>query len=607
MFARPEKAIIVQTGIPWQGAGCTIPEARRKPPVSIARFARDPKRQKGQFLTPEATAARVLEGLAFSRDQKILEPSFGDGAFLFAAIEGLLPCHAGPRKARLAKIFSENLYGVELDAALFGRFFDALKQRYDFLPERHHLHCGDFFDWFPPGQSSPLTARDYFARQWECFDLIIGNPPFGGSIRANLHDALDDVFGFRLGEKIKKETYSFFLVKSLDLLKDGGSLRFICSDTFLTINTMKGLRKLLMEYGETTIETLEHFSDETNHPMVVVEFCKTSRPCKHVRIDRESLPRTNVERTQNLSWRITPHDARYFTGVTLGDFLVASSGMTIGNNELFLREIQEGTFHEPFRFEFFNEPITLKRELARARLGILSPAQQVKIREQERRGDTRRNVRWVELKRPREVRVPHPDYCYYNKATSDILYAPPRWVVYWKDDGDAVLTFKKNGNWYLHGVGGQPYFLRSGLTWPLIAPRLCMRFLPEGYILDSGAPCAFLREGISVDELYFILGWALTPTCNRLLKNVINHTRNIQGKDFERLPYPAWIDAPAKRKLVAYVRDLVERAMAGTAFDFDHPDVAVLERRYQFRAQQQTNNHALPRRARLRQSLLFEE
>lgn len=53
------------------------------------------------------------------------------------------------------------------------------------------------------------------------FDLIIGNPPFGGSIDPSIQDELDDIFGVRNSRKIKKETYAFFIVKCVDLLKPG--------------------------------------------------------------------------------------------------------------------------------------------------------------------------------------------------------------------------------------------------------------------------------------------------------------------------------------------------------------------------------------------------
>ena len=104
------------------------------------------------------------------------------------------------------------------------------------------------------------------------FRLHCGNPPFGGTIDVEIQDALDRRYGWRNGLKIKKETYSFFIVKSLELLKPGGRITFICSDTFLTISTMRGLRRLLMNEGQPAIELLDGFFDETNAPDGDAEF-----------------------------------------------------------------------------------------------------------------------------------------------------------------------------------------------------------------------------------------------------------------------------------------------------------------------------------------------
>lgn len=43
-------------------------------------------------------------------------------------------------------------------------------------------------------------------------------------------------------------------------------------------------------------------------------------------------------------------------------------------------------------------------------------------------------------------------------------------------------------------------------------------------------------------------GQFLTPLATRILKTVGNHTRNIQGKDIERLPYPGWVGANTRRE-----------------------------------------------------------
>ena len=159
--------------------------------------------------------------------------------------------------------------------------------------------------------------------------------------------------------------------------------------------------------------------------------------------------------------------------------------------------------------------------------------------------------------------MPDQRYRPYNKANSRLLFSHPTHCIYWEDEGDAVLTYKRTGNWYLRGVGGQPYFGREGITWPLVANRFRARYIPPGYILDSGSPCAFVREGVDRDEIFFILGWLLTDLANRVLKTAINHTRNIQSKDFERMPYPHWVSATGRATVINQIKAMIAEASAG--------------------------------------------
>jgi hypothetical protein len=530
--------------------------------MSRAKTQREKKRQLGQFLTPPACAGRLARSIAFTPADTVLEPSMGDGSFIIPLIEQFLTLYDGPLQQRLDRVLTQHVFGVEIDPALYARCLANIRARWGYCPARHNLVQGDFFRyWFTP--EAPAAGVEARALgQLRRFDYIIGTPPFGGTIDPRIQDQLDRQFGFRAGAKIKKETYSFFIVKCLDMLKRDGRLLFICSDTFLTINTMRGLRRLLMSQGAVSISPLAEIFDETRHAMVVLDFRRTGES-GGVTVDGRPLSPAAIDLTGNASWRVTDDAARYFAGPKLGDYVVATSGMTTGNNDLFVRPIADGTIVEPYIFEFFKDPISLANELRRARLGALSARKIAQVAELERTGQTRRNVRALRHAAPIELRLPHADYRPYNKAVTAVVYAAPTHVIYWKDDGDAVRTYKRNGNWYLHGVGGQRYFGREGLTWQLISQRLNARYLPPGYVLDSGAPCAFLRAGVERHELYFILGWTFAPLCERLLKEVVNHTRNIQGKDFERLPYPFWVSAEQKRVIVADVRRLLDAAIAG--------------------------------------------
>ena len=499
-------------------------------------------------MTPPAVASRLVGSIPDSNVDTALEPSFGDGAFLLPLVERAVRAEtSGTTNQKLGRVLTERVWGVEVDPALYEVALRKIRDRWSPLPREHNLTMGDYFRFEPAFQR---------------FDLIVGNPPFGGTFDAEIEDALDRRFGWYKGDKLKKETYSFFIAKAIEELAHGGTLKFICSDTFLTIKTMKGLRRLLIDRGRCSVERLSDFSEETLQPMVVLSV-QSDGPAGHAEVFGAAVSRAAMGRTQNFSWTISESLAEYFDGPTVGDFMVATGGMTIGKNEWFLREVAGGTIEEPFDLVFFDEPITVEGERRRARLHKL----EAKLQAAEASGETRRSVRAEPRRHPLRVELPHSDYRPYNKSSGERLFVPPSSYVYWRDDGDAVLTFKKSGPWYLHGVGGAPYFGREGLTWQLVASKIKARYLPSGYILDSGAPCAFLRPGVARDELYFLLGWLQTDLATGILKSVINHTRNIQGKDVERLPYPHWVASSDRSEIVRVVESAVAALIRGEPVD----------------------------------------
>ena len=253
----------------------------------------------------------------------------------------------------------------------------------------------------------------------------------------------------------------------------------------------------------------------------------------------------------------------------LGDYFIASSGMTTGKNELFIRKFYaKNVIVEPYEFNFYDAPITLSYELERARLGKLSPKRINELRDAEKNNKTERRVSITKRKTPLIVNLPDPRYLPYNKANRHILFSYPKHYIYWENKGDAVITYKKTGNWYLRGIGGKPYFGKEGITWSLISTKFKIKYLPEGYIFDSGAPCAFIRNGVDRDELFFVLGWLLSDLANHILKTTINHTMNIQSKDFERMPYPYWVTSGVKEIVIRQVKRMIEDARKGKIWNW---------------------------------------
>lgn len=87
------------------------------------------------------------------------------------------------------------------------------------------------------------TSVDWFNPEWmlglnEDFDIIIANPPYVSNKNTDKKKVplYVDKYGF------SDDLYNYFFIRSLDLVKTGGILSFITSNTYLSINSKQNLR-----------------------------------------------------------------------------------------------------------------------------------------------------------------------------------------------------------------------------------------------------------------------------------------------------------------------------------------------------------------------------
>ena len=57
--------------------------------MSQTKRSREPKCQLGQFFTPPSIARAIIDKLQVRPDERVLEPSLGKGAFVFALLDAL--------------------------------------------------------------------------------------------------------------------------------------------------------------------------------------------------------------------------------------------------------------------------------------------------------------------------------------------------------------------------------------------------------------------------------------------------------------------------------------------------------------------------------------
>ncbi len=182
---------------------------------------------------------------------KVLDPACGSGSFLIKALEAIAEKYRefGSNKQYVKRIIIlENLYGVDLDpqAVEIAR----LNLLINSLNERERL---PFLDKNIKNGNSLISGTDkelekQFGKSWQDkkpfnweeefpdvfkqggFDVVIGNPPWGANIDADVEYY---AAAYPNSTKNHKDIYKIFLDKGISLLRDGGSLGFIVPNTFL--------------------------------------------------------------------------------------------------------------------------------------------------------------------------------------------------------------------------------------------------------------------------------------------------------------------------------------------------------------------------------------
>jgi hypothetical protein len=246
------------------------------------------------------TVGKVLEGKTPKEAEKIkiVDPSCGSGSFLFFAYQYLLDWHQnyyaahnppsrGYRNEPLMpdgqlaieekkRILANNLFGVDIDvnAVEFTKLSLLLKcmegetsatiQRLKIYHERMlpnidgNICCGNSVvseDIYEGKNLALFTDKDMQkinAFEWNKnfpqvfknggFDIVISNPPYTYLIPEIIQEYFQEVYRF---QNYQKDLYLIFLEKYSTLLKQGGMLGVIVSNTWLLSLTYQKIRQYL--------------------------------------------------------------------------------------------------------------------------------------------------------------------------------------------------------------------------------------------------------------------------------------------------------------------------------------------------------------------------
>ncbi len=187
--------------------------------------------ERGAIFTRREVVDFMLDLVGYSDTEALysktlLEPSFGGGEFLLAAVERLLRAYSGLSAAERSSVTLDAcIRGVELHQASFAATREKLlymvcgagfvEDEAERLVE-HWLMLGDFL----------LTD------QTPEVDFVVGNPPYVRQERI-AGVLLQEYRARYLTMYDRADLYVPFIERSLHLLKPGGALCFICADRWM--------------------------------------------------------------------------------------------------------------------------------------------------------------------------------------------------------------------------------------------------------------------------------------------------------------------------------------------------------------------------------------
>ena len=196
------------------------------------------KMKNDQIFTPPTIANKMLDMIdidnAIEKRYNILEPSFGDGAFLCLIIEKIINIYNERNMSNSELIsFLDNIYGVEIDKKYFDITIKKLNDKLKPLNVSYdwkHLYNMDLLDYCP---QSP-------------FDIIIGNPPY-----IRIHDIKNkhqiDILSKYKFTKGNTDLYIAFFEWSLNNIKNDGRICLITPNSWLTNTSQANFRKYLSD------------------------------------------------------------------------------------------------------------------------------------------------------------------------------------------------------------------------------------------------------------------------------------------------------------------------------------------------------------------------
>lgn len=197
-------------------------------------------KNQGQVFTPDYIIDMILDTAHYYGkkilNQKILEPSFGDGRILTKIIDRFI--NEGIKENFSYEIIKEkleeNIYGIELDTELYKKGqVNIVKHIFDKIGLYADINLY---------RSDTLRIYNGFLNY---FDYVVGNPPY-----VNIHNIedKDTLKSLRFTKSGMSDLYLAFYEAGIDMLNSTGKLCFIAPNAWMFNKAGKDMREYITLY-----------------------------------------------------------------------------------------------------------------------------------------------------------------------------------------------------------------------------------------------------------------------------------------------------------------------------------------------------------------------
>lgn len=353
------------------------------------------------------------------------------------------------------------------------------------------------------------------------YDAVIANPPYGAWRTTAERKKLKK----RYNGWYAKESYSLFLYRSIEALKEKGRLVFIIPDTYLNLHNHKDIRKYLLT--KTKIQEIALFPSSyfpnvnfgyANLSIIALEKCSNRKECENHQFQLiqgfrsvEELGNNDLAHIATLELKqknvLKNPNSAFLTNtnpkinaclkeiqLTIGAICDCVTGFYSGNDKQFLKvrskEIRNSKRYEMVdleKVEFDCSPLLCK--------GIEGEKEFVPI---VKGGNTR-------------------------------YFKPDNWFMEWSLE--RVNFYKKNKKARYQNAS---FYFRKGIAVPMVSSKFITGALIEHRLFDQSIVGIFPKKG-QEKWLYFLLAFFNSPTCNQLIRT-INPSTNNSANYLKKIP-----------------------------------------------------------------------